>query len=118
MTRKKTMTEEEAEREVSIWLGDAKEIIENAVVAFTLQWQPWPEFAPGVEVMDKGQLRNAMGIRATDDYGDPWPAVEVKLMEQGFRWHNLGGQRVMYLMERTDTRPDDGWNDGEEIVDH
>lgn len=115
MTKKKTKTEDEAQDEVSLWLGDAQHNIEDAVQAFTMQWEPWPRFDIGVEVMDKRQLRDAMGVRMTEDYGDPWPLVERRLLDAGFRWQMLGSQRVMYLREKDDYQPDDGWNDGEEV---
>ncbi len=109
MARKKTMTEEEAEQEVSVWLGDAQQNIEDAVMAFAKQWISMPGFDIGVEVMDVRQLRDAMGIRASDDYGDPWPSVERLLLDSGFRWHQMGGQRVMFLKERDGFVPDTGW---------
>lgn len=115
MTRKKEMSQEDAEKEVSVWLGDAQQNIEDTVVAFTRQWAAMPEFDIGVEVMDKRQLRDMMGIRMSDDYGDPWPSVERKLLDAGYRWHTLGGQRVMFLKER-DGFVDADWSDAEEMT--
>lgn len=89
----------------------------QAVEDFVCQWQPWPRFDLGVETMDVGQLRNALGLRASIDWGDPWPVAEELLLRHGFRWHMLAGQRVMLMKERTDTVKDDGWNDGEEVED-
>ena len=86
-----------------------------AVMAFTERWMPMPHFAIGVEVMDTRQLRDAMGLRATIDYGDPWPAAERLLLDNGFRWHCLGSQRVMYLREKDNYQPDTGWQEAEEI---
>jgi len=96
---------------------DIKSVEENAnaaVYAFTEQWEPMPEFAVGVEVMDVRQLRNAMGLRATMDWGDPWPSAERMLLAQGFRWHMLGSQRVMFLREKNGFIPDTGWVEPEE----
>lgn len=115
MTRKKEMAREDAEKEVSVWLADAQSNIKDAVNAFMDQWQPWPGFGVGVEVMSQAQLRDAIGVRATMDYGDPWPSVERLLLDAGFRWQWLGGQRVMYLKERDGFVPDTGWEEAEEI---
>lgn len=112
--KEENLTPEEAQAEISIWLGDAKQNIKNAVADFLLQWQPWPCFALGVEVMDKGQLRDLIGVRSSDEYGDPWPKVERSLLDAGFAWHTLGGSRVMFLKERNDA-PTPGWDDGEEV---
>ena len=65
--------------------------------------------------MDARQLRDALGLRATIDAGDPWPTAEQLLLEHGFRWHWLGTSRVMYLKERDDFVPDTGWVDAEEV---
>ena len=89
----------------------------QAVNAFAERYMPMPRFDENCEVFDQAQLRDAMGLRATFDSGDPWPAAEQQLLQKGFRWHSLGGMRVMYLRERDDWNPDDGWNDGEEIKD-
>jgi len=88
---------------------------ERAVEAFAARYLSMPRLMTDCEVMDQRQLRDAMGLRATIEAGDPWPAAEQKLLEHGFRWHLLGGTRVMYLREREDRKPDDGWEDGEEI---
>ena len=88
----------------------------EAVEAFAERWLSMPRFDIGVEVFDQSRLRDAMGLRATFDYGDPWPAAEKQLYEMGFRWHCLSGQRVMFLKERDGFVPDTGWNDGEEYT--
>ncbi len=88
---------------------------DSAVDAFARRYLSMPRFTLDCEVMDQRQLRDAMGLRATIEAGDPWPAAEQRLMKAGFRWHMLGGTRVMYLKEREDYEPDDGWSDGEEI---
>ena len=41
-----------------------------------------------------------MGLRATMDIGDPWPKAELLLLDRGYKWHLLGGIRVMYVIER------------------
>lgn len=94
----------------------AQDNIEAAVTAFAERWLPWPRFDIGCEVMDVGQLRDAMGLRASIDVGDPWPKAERLLIEQGFRWHQLGGLRVMYLKEKELYQVDTGWEDGEEVL--
>lgn len=88
---------------------------EAAVFAFKERWVPVPSFRLGVEVMDERQLRNAMGLRATQDAGDPWHAVEQLLLELGFRWHWLGTSRVMYLMEKDGFVEDASWKDADEV---
>lgn len=71
-----------------------------AVDAFAYRWAPMPRFAVGVEAMDARQLRDAMGLRASMDWGDPWPQAERLLLQMGFEWHWLGASRVMFLQER------------------
>lgn len=90
---------------------------QKAVEAFSLRYLSMPKFTMDCEVMDQRQLRDAMGLRATIEAGDPWPAAEQQLLQVGFRWHWLGGSRVMFLKEREGYEPDDGWSDGEEIED-
>ena len=90
----------------------AKDNINAAVYAFNERWASMPAFALGVEVMDQRQLRDAMGLRATIDTGDPWPAAEKLLLELGFRWHWLGGTRVMFVQER-DGFVDEDWSEAE-----
>ena len=110
------MAEQDEEKPKKVTDIDAVESnAKAAVMGFIERWMPMPGFAIGVEVMDAGQLRDAMGLRATIDWGDPWPAAEKELIEHGFRWHWLGGQRVMYLKEREDFVPDTGWSDAEEV---
>lgn len=92
----------------------AKENINAAVHAFNERYASVPRFALDVEVMDQRQLRDAMGLRATIDAGDPWPAAEKLLLELGFRWQWLSGQRVMFVQERESFVPG-GWDDGEEV---
>lgn len=92
----------------------AKDNIEKAVYAFNERWASMPGFALGVEVMDQRQLRDAMGLRATIDTGDPWPKAEQLLLELGFKWHWLGGQRVMFVQERDSFIQADGdWGEAE-----
>lgn len=97
-------------------LDAIKDNTTRAVEAFSMRYLSMPRFDVGVEVMSQAQLRNAMGLRSTFESGDPWPAAEKQLLEHGFRWHFLGGSRVMFLKERDNYKVDDGWNDGEEII--
>lgn len=106
--------EEKAPRKVTD-IEAEKDNITAAVMAFAQQWEPAPQFAIGVEVMDVAQLRDAMGIRASIDWGDPWPTAEKQLLEMGFRWQSLSGQRVMYLREKDGFVPDTGWEEAEEV---
>lgn len=92
----------------------AKDNISAAVYAFNERYASMPRFALGVDVMDQRQLRDAMGLRATIDAGDPWPAAEKMLLELGFHWHWLGGQRVMFVQER-DGFIDEDWSEAEEV---
>ena len=98
-------------------IGAVKDNAEAAVNAFNERWVPMPGFDIGVEVMDVQQLRDAMGWRATIDWGDPWPMAERLLLGLGFRWQWVGTSRVMYVKERDGFVPDTGWQDGEEIED-
>ena len=94
----------------------AKENIEAAVYTFNERFAPMPRFGMDVEIMDQRQLRDAMGLRATIDAGDPWPAAERLLTGLGFKWHWLGGLRVMYVQERDSfVQAEDDWCDGEEV---
>lgn len=106
--------EENAPRKVTD-IEAAEDNIAAAVQAFCQQWSPAPEFDIGVEVMGVAQLRNAMGLRASIDWGDPWPAAEKLLLDMGFRWQMLSGQRVMLLMEKDGFVLDTGWTDAEEV---
>lgn len=108
--------EESAPRKVTD-IDALHENAEQAVYGFAERWMPVPSFALGVEVMDQRQLRDAMGLRATFEAGDPWPAAEKLLLGMGFRWHALGASRVMYLREKDGYEPDCGWDDAEEIED-
>lgn len=96
-------------------IDDLKRNIEDAVMMFNERWCPMPRFDIGVNVMDIGQLRDAIGVRASIDWGDAWPTVERMLLELGFRWHLLGGIRVMYLKEKEDFNPATGWEDADEV---
>ncbi len=98
-------------------LDAIKDNLSFAVECFAERWQSLPELRMPCEIMDQGQLRDAMGLRASMDYGDPWPEAERLLLKMRFRWHQLGDQRVMFLREREDACVDDGWSDGEEIRD-
>lgn len=93
----------------------AKFNVTSAVAAFADRWMPAPRFDIGVEVMDVGQLRDAMGLRATIDIGDPWHAAERQLLDEGFRWQWLNGHRVMFLREKDGYEPDTGWQNAEEV---
>lgn len=96
-----------------------KDNTQAAVEGFAERWIPVPSFTEQCEVMDVRQLRDAMGLRATIEAGDPWPAAEQKLLQMGFRWHWLGSSRVMFLRERgdytgTSAGGGDGWIEPEE----
>lgn len=105
--------EDKAPRKVTD-IDAAIDNINAAVFAFNERWAPMPRFGLDVEVMDQRQLRDAMGLRATIDTGDPWPKAEQQLLELGFKWHWIGGTRVMFVQER-DSFVDEDWSDGEEI---
>ena len=105
--------EEKAPKKVTD-IDAASDNIVSAVTAFIERWTPWPRFDIGVEVMDVGRLRDAMGLRASIDIGDPWPAAEKHLLDANFCWHWLGGQRVMFLKEKDGYAPDTGWEEAEE----
>lgn len=114
------MKNEESEEKAPLKVTDIDALKNNvrmAVEEFAERWISMPGFGLDVEVMSVSQLRDAMGLRASIDWGDPWPAAEKELIEHGFRWHWLGGQRVMYLKERDDFVPDTGWSDAEEVED-
>ena len=112
------MKSEESEEKTPLKVTDIDALKENvrmAVEDFAERWISMPGFGLDVEVMSVSQLRDAMGLRASIDWGDPWPAAEKELIAHGFRWHWLGGQRVMYLRERDDFVPDTGWEVPEEV---
>ena len=111
---------EKEKNDIELKVTDLEAIKSNTrevVEAFAQRYISMPRFDIGVDVMTQAQLRDAMGLRATFDYGDPWPAAEQLLVgTYNFRWHMLSGQRVMFLKEREDVVISDGWDDGEEIV--
>lgn len=112
MGRKKTL-EDTDEKEVAKSVTDIEALKDNidlAVYNFIERYIPMPAFTLDCEVMDQGQLRDAMGLRVTD-VGDPWPAAEQQLIAAGFRWQMMGSQRVMFLREKDDYVPDDGWEE-------
>lgn len=92
--------------------------VKEAVAAFNERWISMPALTLDTEVMDQRQLRDAMGLRATFDAGDPWPQAEKLLLKLGFRWHWLGSQRVMFLQEKDDFVNIDstaGWEEADEV---
>ncbi len=93
----------------------AQNNIDTAVTDFARRWISLPTMVMPCEVMDQGQLRDAMGLHATIDLGDPWPQAEKLLLQSGFCWHTLGGSRVMFLREREDVIEGDGWSEAEEV---
>ena len=95
-----------------------KDVTQRAVDAFARQWMPAPCIDMLCELMDQRQLRDAMGLRATIEAGDPWPKAEKLLLDKGFRWQHIGGCRVMALREREDYRVDDGWEEAEEVANN
>ncbi len=99
-------------------ISAAESNITMAVQMFVDRWMPWPRFDLDVEIMDVGQLRDAMGLRASIDVGDPWPSAEKQLLDLGFRWQSLSGMRVMYLKERDEYKPDTGWEEAEEYIEN
>lgn len=114
MKKKEDTTEEKFPSKVTD-IEAAKDNIEAAVQAFARRWIPLPCPLWPCEVMDQGQLRDAMGLHASIDIGDPWPQAEKALLMAGFRWHSLGTSRVMFLRENADAIVDDGWEEAEEI---
>lgn len=101
-------------------ITDIEALLNNiimAVQAFNEQWVSIPSFTEDCIVMDIRQLRNAMGLRSTMEMGDTWPIAEQILLNYGFRWHWLGGSRVMFLRERDGFVQDTGWQEVEEIED-
>ena len=66
------------------------------------------------EVMDVGQLRDAMSLRVTPE-GDEWKVAEQLLKEHGMHLQMMGGTRVMFLRERDDFIESDGYLLPEEI---
>jgi len=111
------MTEEEKKEEPAKKVTDIDAVANNVMAAvqeFASRWISMPMFGLDCEVMDVRQLRDAMGLRASMDWGDPWPTAEQELLARGFRWQWLGSQRVMLLKERDDYVPDTGWEEAEE----
>ena len=81
-----------------------EESAENAVDAFAKRWISMPKFTMECEVMDQRQLRDAMGLRATIEAGDPWPAAEQKLLQAGFRGVCGYGDGTLNPAKETDLR--------------
>lgn len=120
MGRKKREAEETAEQVVAprkvTDIEAAEQNIEDAVYMFCERWLPLDAPIMPFEVMDQGQLRDAMGLRATIDIGDPWPKAENILLSQGWQWHLLGNQRVMYMREKSYCIPSDNTVIAEELI--
>ena len=95
-------------------ISSAQANIEDSVAAFVQRWMPAPKFDIGVEIMDQGQLRDAMRLRAPHALRDPSPKPDRQLLDSGFRWQWLNGLRVMFLREKDGYTPDTGWEDAEE----
>ena len=57
----KSEDEEKAPKKVTD-IDAVEDNVSVAVMAFNERWMPWPRFDLGVEVMDVGQLRDAMGL--------------------------------------------------------
>ena len=112
----KDADEEKVPRKVTD-IDALKSNVRMAVDGFADRWISMPGFGMDVEVMTLPQLRDAMGLRASIDWGDPWPTAEQELFGRGFRWHWLGGQRVMYLKERDGFIPDTGWEEAKPLPD-
>lgn len=91
----------------------AQRNVQAAVEEFADRWISLPAMSLPCEVMDQGQLRDAMGLHATIDLGDPWPQAENLLLMMGFHWNMLGSSRVMFLRERENIY--DGWDTAEEM---
>ena len=111
------MANKEKDPEEIASIAALTENVDAAVNEVNERWMPAPAFGLGVEVMDVGQLRDAMGLRASIDWGDPWPLAEKKLLDFGFHWQWLGGLRVMFLKEKDGYVPDTGWEEAEEVCD-
>lgn len=109
MGKRKQQEEEKAPQSVTD-IESLKNNVDTAVMDFAERYMPVPRFTEFCEVKDQRQLRDAMGLRATDA-GDPWPQAEKQLLSLGFRWQWLGNSRVMFLQERDDYQPDDGWQE-------
>lgn len=109
MGKRKQQEEEKAPQSVTD-IESLKNNVDTAVMDFAKRYMSVPRFTEFCEVKDQRQLRDAMGLRATDA-GDPWPQAEKQLLGLGFRWQWLGGSRVMFLQEREDYQPDDGWQE-------
>ena len=87
--------------------------IDERVTAFAKRYVALPRMVIPCEVMDVGQLRDAMSLRVTPE-GDEWKAAEPLLEEHGMHLQMMGGMRVMFLRERDDFIEDDGWTQAEE----
>ena len=97
--------------ETPVVFNDPFGTITSAVTAFIERYQPLPYMSLPCLIMDQGQLRDAMGIFESPETGDGWGFAEKLLLEQGFRWHNMGGARVMILREREDFVDTFGWEE-------
>lgn len=118
MRKKKEETAEQVQvpRKVTD-IEAAEQVIDEAVYMFCERWIPLDAPIMPFEVMDQGQLRDAMGLRATIDIGDPWPKAEYLLISQGWQWHWLGNQRVMYMRERSRCIPSADSVPAEELME-
>lgn len=113
------MAKKKKDEEIPVVFSDPFGTVTAAVFAFADTWMPAPRFDAHTEIMSIAQLRDAMGLRVTPDYGDPWPFAEKTLLSLGFEWHWLSGQRFMFLrakdefsvQSRPDAQNDAAWQD-------
>ena len=110
---KRKSEEEEKQPSKMTDISAAVSNVNSAVLSFCDRWIPLPTMTPPCEVVDQGQLRDMLGLIPTIDLGDPWPQAEEMLLNEGFRWHQMGNSRVMFLREKDDCLSEDGWEEVE-----
>lgn len=113
MARKRNDDDEQEVKRL-MTVEEISESIEERVAAFCQQYISLPRLIMPCEVMDIGQLRDAMGLRVMPE-GDAWQAAEQMLKEHGMTLHRMGNMRVMFLRERDDFIEADGWTEAEEV---
>ena len=108
------MAESEDGMKRLLTVEELAETISDRVDDFARRYITLPRMVMPCEVMDVGQLRDAMSLRVTPE-GDEWKVAEQLLKEHGMHLQMMGGTRVMFLRERDDFIESDGYLLPEEI---
>lgn len=124
MKKKRQEVIEDGEQGPALSVTDIDAIIRNArsaVYRWCELWTPLPVFSPPCEIFSIAELRDAMGLHRREDFeGDPWPAAEELLAQNGFGLREIAGIRGVIVRRREECvdSPDDDSPDEYEDFDY